>query len=181
MKKIYIFVFAVCFALPLRSQEVYTNLKDPGHVTEFYKVSNLIICQCDCHYLLSQCPHVDCGFAIPVRRFIESLIREGVEAEAIANGLVHGFGDNMRNDPRILAFVRDGRQDLASGVVNGFGYRISGRSSTPVQMLIILGFCALAVSLFAYWWRRNRRRSRAEPVEPAGESEDIPELEDFDR
>ena len=154
--------FAVCFTVslalfsgPLAAQEVYTNLKDPEQIKTFNKVSDSVICQCGCHFILSSCPHVECPWGIPVRRFMENRIREGMNAETIIHKLEHGFGQEYMNDPVILELQNQGRQDLVQKIIQGHGPSIRGTTANCIPILLILVFVITGVLIAVRYFRRK--------------------------
>ena len=143
---------------PLFGQQVFTELRDPAQVRAFQHVSNGLICQCGCNLVLSTCAHVDCPFAIPIRRFIEDRIVEGMPADSVLAKMQHGFGPAIKNDPRVSSLGSMGRDDLVNGLVHGFGTKVSAHTSPAVPILLVASFSGLAFALFLFW--RKRKRSR---------------------
>ncbi len=137
------------------AQEVYTNLKDPEHIKTFNQVSDSVICQCGCHFILSSCPHVECPWGIPVRRFMENRIREGMNAETIIHKLEHGFGTEYMNDPVIVELENQGRQDLVQKIIQGHGPQIRGTTANWIPILLILVFVITGVLIAVRYFRRK--------------------------
>lgn len=145
----------------LHAQEVYTDLTDPQQIRVFTQVSDGLICQCGCHFVLSSCPHVECPWGIPVRRFMEIKIQEGMSAKEILAKMETGFGPEIREYPLVQRFIEQGREDIVQGLEGGFGPGVSAHAS-PFGLIAILLFTAVAGSLlFSYWWKRNRARRAA--------------------
>ncbi|MBX7056863.1 MAG: hypothetical protein K1X75_02265 [Leptospirales bacterium] len=142
----------------LRGQNVYTDLTQPAQIRTFNAVSDALICQCGCHFVLSSCPHVECPWGIPVRRFIEDRIRAGLSAEQIVDAMDHGFGAGIRSNVEVQSMIAAGRNDLAEELVRGYGPRIRAHASwTPLLGLVVAALGAAAL-LIAFWHSRNRRR-----------------------
>lgn len=143
----------------LHAQEVYTDLTDPQQIRVFTEVSDGLICQCGCHFVLSSCPHVECPWGIPARRFMEIKIQEGMSAKEILAKMETGFGPEIRNYPLIQGLIQGGREELVAEFERGYGPGISAHAS-PFGLVAILLFTGIVASfLFSYWWKRNRGRS----------------------
>ncbi|MEQ8350488.1 MAG: hypothetical protein RH862_03335 [Leptospiraceae bacterium] len=140
---------------PLLAQEVYTNLKDPEQIKVFNEVSDSVICQCGCHFILSSCPHVECPWGIPVRRFMENRIREGMDAETIIYHLEHGFGTKYMDDPVLVELQNQGRSDLVKKIVEGHGSGIRGTTANWIPILLILVFVITGVLIAIRYFRRK--------------------------
>lgn len=142
----------------LHAQEVYTQLKDPDQVLTFTNVSRALICGCGCHLVLSTCPHVDCPWGIPARRFIENRIREGKTSEQIIHGMVNGFGPDARQDPVVQMLLAQGRGDFAAKFESGFGTQVLARTGGFSTYLVFIVFLAAAAGLLLFWLRKRSRR-----------------------
>jgi hypothetical protein len=145
----------------LHAQNVYTDLSDPAQIRVFTEVSDGLICQCGCHFVLSSCPHVECPWGIPVRRFLEIKIREGMSAPEILTKMETGFGPEIRRYALVREFLEQGREDIVIGLESGWGPSISAHASAVPLVALILLTGTLAVFLFSYWWKGNRARNRA--------------------
>ena len=151
-----LFAFLPAFlASPASTQEVYTNLKKPEHIQVFNKVSDSVICQCGCHFILSSCPHVECPWGIPVRRFMENRIQEGMDAETIIYHLEHGFGKKYMNDPIILELQNQGRMDLVGKIIDGHGSKIRGTTANWIPILLISVFVITGLLIAVRYFRRR--------------------------
>ncbi|MCB1171149.1 MAG: hypothetical protein KDK25_12475 [Leptospiraceae bacterium] len=139
----------------LNAQEVYTNLKQPEHIRIFNKVSNSVICQCGCHFILSSCPHVECPWGIPIRRFMENRIREGMGAEEIIYHLEHGFGNNYMDDPVVVELLDQGRTDLVQKIVEGHGPSIRGTTANWIPILLIAIFVIAGLLIAIRYFRKR--------------------------
>ncbi|MCR9141561.1 MAG: hypothetical protein NXI24_04855 [bacterium] len=151
----------------LHAQEVYTDLTDPEQIRVFTEVSDGLICQCGCHFVLSSCPHVECPWGIPVRRFMEIKIQEGMSAKEILAKMETGFGPEIREYPLVQRYLKEGREDVITGLERGYGPGVSAHAS-PFGLIAILLFTAITASLlFSYWWKRNRGKQR--PTSPGAQ------------
>lgn len=152
------------------------RLRDPVRVATFYAVTARINCQCSCHDLLGECPHIDedC-FGVQTRRFVETRILEGMDEEAILAGFVSGFGERVREDRQLRFLAARGREDLVNAYVRGFGSAIVHTPPSPLApILIALAVFAVFALLVLIMLRRSRRASPATgrpPAEPGADLE----------
>ena len=155
----------------LHAQDVYTDLPDPQQIKIFTEVSDGLICGCGCHFVLSSCPHVECPWGIPVRRFVEIKIQEGMGAKEILQKMETGFGADVRQYPLVQRFIQEGRDDIVAGLESGFGPGVSAHAS-PFGLIAVLVLTGVgSVLLFLYWWRRNSRKAAERSDEPADANE----------
>lgn len=145
----------------LHAQNVYTNLTLPEEIAVFNTVSDGLICQCGCHFVLSSCPHVECPWGIPIRRFIETKIRAGASAEEILYKLEHGFGPQVRNEPFVVQLAAEGRSDLVNELERGYGPKIKAHAANLPLIALVTLVALIAAWLGAFWYRRNRSRPAA--------------------
>lgn len=167
----------------LSAQAVFTQLKDPDQILTFTNVSRALICGCGCHLVLSTCPHVDCPWGIPARRFVENRIREGMTSEQIINGMVNGFGPAAAKDPIVQMLREQGREDFASKFETGFGQQVLARTggfSTYLVFLVFLGAAAVLV-LIVLKKRSKRSRSTAASQAEPGARELLDKTRDLDQ
>lgn len=160
-------------AADLRAQEVYTQLKDPAQILTFTNVSRALICGCGCHLVLSTCPHVDCPWGIPARRFIENRIREGKTSEEIIQGMVSGFGPEARQDPIVQMLLAQGREDFAAKFENGFGTQVLARTGGFSAYLVFAVFALAAGGLLFAFLRRRARKAAPSPQTHASAAKDL--------
>ena len=152
------------------------RLRDPARVATFYAVTARINCQCSCHDLLGECPHIDedC-FGVQTRRFVETRILEGMDEESILAGFVSGFGDEVRADRQLRFLAARGREDLVNGYVRGFGAAILHTPPSPLApILIALAVFAVFALLVLVMVHRSRRALAANgrpSAEPGAELE----------
>ncbi|MBL8022038.1 MAG: hypothetical protein JNM27_20350 [Leptospirales bacterium] len=151
-------------------QAVFTKLKDPEQIRTFTAVSEGLICGCGCHLVLSTCPHVDCPWGIPARRFIENRIREGMNRDQILEGMVKGFGEGARNDAIVQSLFEGGRDDLANKFITGFGPEVRAKNTGFSTILVVTLFGILAIGLASYWLRK---RARAASVSVPGKKAEL--------
>ena len=177
----------VLLTTPLFAQRVYSELEADADIQVFTEVSDGLICQCGCRMVLSTCPHVECPWGIPARRFTENRIREGWDADRILNGFVNGFGDVVDRDPVALRLQAAGRADFVAKLRGGFGEEIRARTGHLVPALIVTAFTLLMLWLGVFWWRRNRTsqaapRNDGDSAKPSPLDEKVRDrIEDLDR
>lgn len=161
----------------LHAQDVYTELTDPQQIKIFTEVSDGLICQCGCHFVLSSCPHVECPWGIPVRRFVEIKIQEGMSAKTILEKMETGFGPEVRQYPLVQRFIEEGRDDIVAGLENGWGPGVSAHAS-PFGLIAVLVLTGVgSVLLFLYWWRRNSRKAAVGSAGPTKSDESLGDSE----
>lgn len=185
------FVGPAAFPTSLQAQEVYTRLTDHKHVQVFNNVSNRLVCQCGCHFLLSQCPHVECPWGIPTRDFIEARILEGMGADQIVISMEKGFGERYEKDSFVRRLREEGREDLAEGYIRGFGRKVRSDTSSGGMAFLVAGFVVLAGLVAWFWLRKNRgggssgkilKRGSSESPKPGGEAGSLlDKFKDLDR
>lgn len=176
-------VSSAAFSGELQAQEVYTELKKPEQIKTFNKVSDSVICQCGCHFILSSCPHVECPWGIPVRRFMENRIREGMDAPAIIEGLENGFGKEYLNDPVVYELRSQGREDLVSNIIEGHGPSIRGTTANWIPVLLISVFVITALLIALRYFRKRDPFGDLSPPEESdsGKDVDLDRFKDIDR
>lgn len=166
---------------PVQAQAVYTQLKDPAQVLVFTNVSRALICGCGCHLVLSTCPHVDCPWGIPARRFIENRVREGMTADQIIEGMVNGFGPAASKDPIVQMLREQGREDFAAKFETGFGPQVLARTGSFSTGLVFLVFLAAAAGLFVFWLKKRPRRQTPDAPPPAAARDLLDRTRDLDQ
>ena len=68
------------------------------------EVEEAIMCQCGCGIVLKHCPHQNCGYAIPARRYIADLVKEGKGKEEIIAIFVKKEGQKVLAAPKKEGF-----------------------------------------------------------------------------
>lgn len=68
------------------------------------EVEEALVCQCGCGIVLRHCPHENCGYAIPARKYIADLIRDGKGREEIISIFVKRDGQKVLALPRKEGF-----------------------------------------------------------------------------
>lgn len=68
------------------------------------EVEEAIMCQCGCGIVLKHCPHQNCGYAIPARRYIADLIKEGKGKNEIIDIFVKKEGQKVLAAPKKEGF-----------------------------------------------------------------------------
>ncbi|MCB0833012.1 MAG: cytochrome c-type biogenesis protein CcmH [Bacteroidetes bacterium] len=80
--------------------------------TLFNKVSDGLICQCGCNLVVSQCGHVNCPSAVPIRASIETMILDGKSETQIFDYFMTEY--SFRGNPP------PGRSILSQPATEGF-------------------------------------------------------------
>ena len=73
--------------------------KDP-----FTRISDKLICQCGCHYGLSNCPHLNCPSAPSLRAAIREKLASGLSDQQVLKVLVDEFGPALLAAPPAEGF-----------------------------------------------------------------------------
>ena len=149
-----VLIFFVLF-FNLQAQEVYTDFINQEQIQSFTTVSTNLVCQCGCNFLLSVCPHIECPWGIPVRRFIEQKIREGLSTNEIIDKFKNGFGNSLYSEVYIKKMIENGNKALVDQIAEGYGAKISSVSSLSIPGIIILLFVIFACLFIAFWYKRN--------------------------
>ncbi len=145
------------FVHDLFAQYVYTELKQDKHVLHFTEVSDSLVCQCGCNFVLSSCAHADCPWGIPVRRLIEEHIQAGMSAEEIIHLFQKGFGSALDASPYAQKMRREGRHELLKDLKDGYGPQILARSSLFLPLFLLFLAAIGGGLLFFLWYRKNSR------------------------
>lgn len=99
----------------------------------FRRISNKLMCQCGCNYMVLSCNHVDCPSATYIRRSIKTSLSEGKSDEVILAGFVQEYGVRVLPEP-----PREGFSWMAW-----------------VMPFVGLGLGAVAVSYVILLWKRR--------------------------
>jgi len=74
--------------------------QDPtSNEAAFRRVSNRILCQCGCNYMVLSCNHLDCSSATYIRRTIRTSLAAGKSEDAIVAGFVEQYGPKILPEP----------------------------------------------------------------------------------
>ena len=150
----------VYFPTHLATQEVYTQLRQEKHIQIFTEASNSLVCQCGCNFLLSICPHVECPWGIPARRFIEACIIAGYSSQEIVDGFRNGFGSSLHKDVSLQELLAKGHIEPAmlQDLVKGYGAKVASKHSLLVPILFITLIALTSALLIVRWYRRNFKK-----------------------
>jgi cytochrome c-type biogenesis protein CcmH/NrfF len=80
------------------------NSNGEGNEAGFRRVSNRILCQCGCGYMVLSCNHVDCSSAGFLRRSITTQLASGKSEDAIVAGFVEQYGPRILPEPPKTGF-----------------------------------------------------------------------------
>lgn len=59
---------------------------------KFKRIQGKLVCQCGCSYLLSDCPHLECPSAIPMRKQIRAYLAQGMSEQEVIDAMVKQMG-----------------------------------------------------------------------------------------
>ncbi len=110
-------------------------LAQPIFTLSVEEVGNELVCQCGCQLVLSNCNHVDCGSALPMREFISQRIELGDSKADIVALFVSQYGEAVLSAPPAKGF------NLTVWVLPFLG--------------ILVGAAVLSVALVS--WSRRRK------------------------
>ena len=65
----------------------------------FRRVSDRLVCQCGCGYMVLSCNHVDCNSATFIRRTIHTSLAAGKSEDSIVAGFVEQYGPRILPEP----------------------------------------------------------------------------------
>lgn len=70
----------------------------------FNDLSATMACQCGCSTTIKDCPHAQCGFAVPFRKEMTQLIKEGLPRAEVVAELVSNHGEVVLAMPSFKGF-----------------------------------------------------------------------------
>ena len=65
----------------------------------FRRVSNRLLCQCGCNYMVLSCNHLECPSATYIRRVIHASLQAGKSEDVIVAGFVQEYGVKILPEP----------------------------------------------------------------------------------
>ncbi len=68
------------------------------------EIEEELICLCGCGQTVKDCPHENCGFAVPARKRIADLLKEGKGKEEIMDIFVAKYGEEVLAAPKKEGF-----------------------------------------------------------------------------
>ena len=74
----------------------------PGDIQS--EVEAEMMCLCGCGQTVKNCPHENCGFAVPARKQIATLVNEGKTKKEIFDFFVNKYGEEILSAPRKQGF-----------------------------------------------------------------------------
>ncbi|MBV8358093.1 MAG: cytochrome c-type biogenesis protein CcmH [Deltaproteobacteria bacterium] len=72
--------------------------------TSLQEVSEGLTCQCGCGLTVANCNHPQCGFSVPVRQQIETMIAQGMGREQIIGFFRAKYGEKILSAPTTEGF-----------------------------------------------------------------------------
>jgi cytochrome c-type biogenesis protein CcmH/NrfF len=70
----------------------------------YTKLTTDLMCLCGCKTTLKDCPHTDCGYAIPAKNYIRAQLANGETPEAIKAAFVAQQGEEALSKPEMKGF-----------------------------------------------------------------------------
>ncbi len=103
MKKL--LLLCIVLALPLNSWAVEDIPRTPAMKESLFNdISANLACLCGCGTTVKSCPHENCGFSIPVRESLISMIENNLSRKAIIDKLVADKGEVILARPAFKGF-----------------------------------------------------------------------------
>ncbi|MBE9503267.1 MAG: cytochrome c-type biogenesis protein CcmH [Proteobacteria bacterium] len=68
------------------------------------KTEEALMCLCGCNQTIKNCPHENCGFAIPAREKIDRMIKDNKTDEDIMDAFLLKYGDEILATPKKEGF-----------------------------------------------------------------------------
>lgn len=86
------------------------------------EIEESLTCQCGCGLTVASCNHLDCGFAVPVRKEIAEALARGEAGEQILAGYKAKYGEKVLSSPvaegfNVLAWIAPYAAILVAGVL----------------------------------------------------------------
>ncbi len=89
---------SVAFAAILVGLSSWTPAFGVSTVTQ-REIEESLTCQCGCGLTVASCNHLECGFAVPVRKHIAEALAEGQTAEQILEYYKKEYGEKVLSSP----------------------------------------------------------------------------------
>ena len=70
----------------------------------FRRVSNRLLCQCGCNYMVLSCNHLDCPSATYIRKTIKTSLADGMSEDVIVANFVDQYGVQILPEPPLHGF-----------------------------------------------------------------------------
>ena len=109
------FRFGVVLLLGLLAASAGSLAQDSSPTdAAFRRVSNRLLCQCGCNYMVLSCNHLECPSATYIRRVIRTSLEAGKSEDAIVAGFVEEYGVRILPEPLLhqFQFCPDRLQDF---------------------------------------------------------------------
>ncbi len=116
----------------------------------FRQVSNRLLCQCGCNYMVLSCNHLECPSATYIRKTIKASLAEGKNEDVIVASFVEQYGAQILPEPPLRGFA------LMAWVM-------------PFLALLLGGG---GVSYVLWQWKWKPQAAQAEAMSGAGEIPD---------
>ncbi len=101
MKKLLLLLILL---LPTQALAVGQIPMTPDMKKDFNSLTADLACLCGCGTTVYSCPHVTCGFAVPVRKNIREMMKDGLSRKEIVAKLVSTHGEAILAKPTFTGF-----------------------------------------------------------------------------
>ncbi len=90
---------AILCTLAAMGLKAQTSPSAPPDEAAFRRVSNRLLCQCGCSYMVLSCNHLDCPSATYIRKTIQTSLAGGKSEDEIVAGFVEQYGARILPEP----------------------------------------------------------------------------------
>ena len=97
-----VFLLGLAVAAGVRAAQV--AIPEAADEAAFRRVSNRLLCQCGCNYMVLSCNHLDCPSATYIRKTIKTSLTEGKSEDAIVALFVEQYGERILPEPPKAGF-----------------------------------------------------------------------------
>ncbi|MFN2377427.1 MAG: cytochrome c-type biogenesis protein CcmH [Candidatus Binatia bacterium] len=131
--------FRRCFAAAIFSLSLLLPFASPAPAAKSMgqqAVEEGLTCQCGCGLTVAACNHLECGFAIPVRKDIAESLARGETGEAILARYKAEYGEKVLSSPvpegfNILAWIGPYIAIVVAGIVMFTFFRRRASAEAP--------------------------------------------------
>ena len=95
----------LCAAILLPVSLAQTVADEAKSEAAFRRVSNRLLCQCGCNYMVLSCNHLDCPSATYIRKTIKTSLADGMNEDIIVANFVDQYGVQILPEPPFQGFA----------------------------------------------------------------------------
>ena len=98
-------VLLMSLVVSLRPAAAQTPPANDPNEEAFRRISNKLLCQCGCGYMVLSCNHLDCSSATYIRKTIRTSLAEGKNDDTILASFVEQYGPRILPEPPRQGFT----------------------------------------------------------------------------